>query len=204
MIRIVLSLMCCLAAHAAQAADEPPAAPEILSMDQARYPAEDLLPGIEASVELDMQVSAAGSVDGVRVARTSGYPPLDKAAVDAARTAKFRPMLDRDGKPQAVRVSLPYSFARSMLALQRPCVGFNNEITEFLRFNPGKPRDQVQSVSTIRGLLMAGVVNRKDAPLDLAAVNRVSAVVDAVIEECRAHPDMELPKAIKAASAKVK
>lgn len=52
--------------------------------------------GIEASVVLWVFVDRSGEVTRVRVAETSGYATLDRAAAKVARTMEFVPAVNRD------------------------------------------------------------------------------------------------------------
>lgn len=47
--------------------------------------------GEQGDVVLELEVNAAGRVEGVRVVRSSGFSELDDAAVRAARAARFTP-----------------------------------------------------------------------------------------------------------------
>ena len=47
--------------------------------------------GEQGDVVLEIRVNAEGTVDGVKVAVSSGFAELDEAAVKAARAAKFSP-----------------------------------------------------------------------------------------------------------------
>lgn len=54
-----------------------------------------------------MRVSAAGTVDSVRIARTSGYGPFDRAMLDVARSARFKPgTIDKQPVPMWVELPL--------------------------------------------------------------------------------------------------
>jgi protein TonB len=48
------------------------------------YPPEAIARGLEGEVRLILRLAADGSVDGVSIAASSGYPVLDNAAVKAA------------------------------------------------------------------------------------------------------------------------
>jgi protein TonB len=62
------------------------------------YPPEARARGWEGDVVLRIRVSSAGLVEEVEVEVTSGHAILDAAAVEAARTWRFRPALE-DGRP---------------------------------------------------------------------------------------------------------
>ena len=65
--------------------------------------------GEQGEVLVELDVNADGGVDSVRVVRSSGFAELDRAAVQAARTARFEPA--RSGESSvASTVRLPLSF----------------------------------------------------------------------------------------------
>jgi len=55
------------------------------------YPRESRQRGEQGDVTLEIDVNAQGTVDDVRVAKSSGFPLLDEAAIIAARAARFTP-----------------------------------------------------------------------------------------------------------------
>lgn len=76
----------------------PPAPPNIERTTAAlvqyappRYPESARSRGVEGSVSIEVTVLADGTVDDVRVVRSSGAAVLDRAAVRAVRGWKFRP-----------------------------------------------------------------------------------------------------------------
>ena len=64
----------------------------------------------EGKTTLRVRIEADGGVSKVEVARSSGYPVLDAAAVRAIRNWVFTPAL-KDGKPTAITVRLPVRFS---------------------------------------------------------------------------------------------
>jgi protein TonB len=100
-------------APAAQAA---PAAPKTISSGaqylqppQPEYPAQSRRLGEEGRVILRVLLDEAGRVGQVQVQKSSGFPRLDQAAIDAVQRARFKPHLE-DGRPLAVYVMVPISF----------------------------------------------------------------------------------------------
>jgi len=73
------------------------------------YPRESRQRDEEGDVTLEIDVNAQGAVDDVRVAKSSGFPLLDEAAVKAARTARFSPAKSH-GRPVASTVRLALDF----------------------------------------------------------------------------------------------
>ena len=65
--------------------------------------------GEQGDVVLEIRVNAEGTVDGVKVAVSSGFAELDEAAVKAARTAKFSPARSgHDPVASTVRLKLQF------------------------------------------------------------------------------------------------
>lgn len=91
------------------AAEPPPPAPTlaaIVKFVEPRYPraARDL--GIEGVVVLQVVVAADGSLESVDVAKSSGSALLDRAAIAAVESWKFRPATVR-GEPVRSTLRLP-------------------------------------------------------------------------------------------------
>ena len=70
-----------------------------------RYPAESIRAHEAGRPTITICVSAAGTIDSVQLAQSSGFPRLDQAAVDIGKEARFRPAM-REGKPMPF--CLPY------------------------------------------------------------------------------------------------
>jgi protein TonB len=65
--------------------------PDYLHAPQPRYPATALRAGWEGTTVLRVEVFANGTPGSVQVVESSGHKVLDKAAIEAVRTAKFQP-----------------------------------------------------------------------------------------------------------------
>jgi protein TonB len=63
--------------------------------------------GQNGVVEVELTVTEAGKVSCVRVAKTSGYPLLDEAALRALARTRFEPAR-RDGTP------IPYTYCQAV------------------------------------------------------------------------------------------
>jgi TonB family protein len=72
------------------------------------YPSAARADGVEATVRLELIVSASGAVEEARVVQSAGHD-LDEAAVTAARKFRFSPAL-RHGHPVRVRMSWTVEF----------------------------------------------------------------------------------------------
>ncbi|MEO6984526.1 MAG: energy transducer TonB [Paralcaligenes sp.] len=65
--------------------------------------------GEQGRVIVRVSISAQGSVVGVSVRTSSGYSRLDSAALDAARSARFKPYTE-NGVAYAAMVDIPFDF----------------------------------------------------------------------------------------------
>ena len=83
-----------------KAASAPTVAPRQARLDAPPKPRRNIKPdypkgarqrGEQGDVVLEIRVNAEGTVDGVKVAVSSGFAELDEAAIKAARTARFSP-----------------------------------------------------------------------------------------------------------------
>lgn len=73
------------------------------------YPAESRTANEQGTVMLSVAVDAAGRPTSVSVAKSSGFPRLDRSAREAVQRWRFKPAL-RDGVPQASSVIVPVRF----------------------------------------------------------------------------------------------
>lgn len=83
--------------------------PRAVSNRPPAYPNEAVLRRLEGSVSLRLHVSSEGVVTAVDVARSSGHPLLDAAAVRAVRTWRYEPAR-RGGAAVACYVSVQIDF----------------------------------------------------------------------------------------------
>lgn len=72
-----------------------------------RYPHDELKAGHQGTVTMKFQVMADGTVASSRVARTSGFPALDEAALSALDKCRFKPAR-KDGQPVPAWTSVQY------------------------------------------------------------------------------------------------
>jgi len=115
-------------AHAQEArrdASAPPApapvvtrAPELIEAVAPEYPAEALAAKLEATVPIEIDIDATGSVAAVRVAAPVGHG-FDEAAVAAAKQYKFRPA-EIDGKPGAITIETSIHFRLETVTVPEP------------------------------------------------------------------------------------
>jgi periplasmic protein TonB len=73
------------------------------------YPAESRAAKEQGTVLLSVAVDAAGRPTGVSVAKSSGFPRLDRSAQEGVQRWRFKPAL-RNGVPQASSVIVPVRF----------------------------------------------------------------------------------------------
>jgi protein TonB len=73
------------------------------------YPTSSLRNGEEGTVVLALMVNASGKVDSAKVAKSSGYRSLDRAAQTALSLCKFQPAMD-NGQPQAGWAQIAYNW----------------------------------------------------------------------------------------------
>lgn len=99
--RVLAGLLALVITGSAYAAPPPPPPPPF-PPGQADAPGSRIVVLI---VDLDIE----GTVTGVELEKSSGFPELDSAALDAATRWHFDP-LQRDGKPIAGKARVPVSF----------------------------------------------------------------------------------------------
>ncbi len=87
----------------------PESPPRQLSQDSFEYPEELWDAQVEGQTMLRLFISDRGSVDTVRVEKTSGYAAFDSAALSGGRGLRFRPAT-RGGKAVAAWFILPVKF----------------------------------------------------------------------------------------------
>lgn len=73
------------------------------------YPPSSRLAGEEGEVMLEATIDINGLPSVIVLRRSSGYPALDNAAIDAAKGARFRPYIV-NGKLQPFTIRIPFSF----------------------------------------------------------------------------------------------
>ena len=83
--------------------------PKELRQPSVQYPPISYDNAEEGTVTLLLTVQMDGSISDIRIARSSGYPRLDTAAVRSLRQAKFQPATCH-GKPIAMRIHQSFVF----------------------------------------------------------------------------------------------
>ncbi len=88
-----------------------PASPDQLHRNKPPvYPEAAAMRGEQGEVDVVIHVSPSGLPFGVDVARSSGYPALDQAAVHAVQTWRFVPAV-KDGQPIPSEVPMHFVFS---------------------------------------------------------------------------------------------
>lgn len=82
--------------------------PKLVTFVEAPYPESEKAAGKQASVVLQIAISASGSVDRVQVVQSAGAA-FDAAAVQAVRAFVFEPA-EIDDKPAPIRIQYRYDF----------------------------------------------------------------------------------------------
>jgi len=77
-----------------------------------RYPAEAKRQGLRGEAHVSFTVSAGGGLSGVRLARSSGSPVLDKAALETVRRAAPFPAIPKEAGRSSWAFTVPLAFAR--------------------------------------------------------------------------------------------
>ena len=83
--------------------------PKELRQPLVQYPPISYDNAEEGTVTLLLAVQTDGSISDIRIARSSGHPRLDAAAVRSLRRAKFQPATCH-GKPIAMRIHQSFVF----------------------------------------------------------------------------------------------
>ena len=93
----------------ADACDEPPAKPKLVSRPNPTYTDAARAAGVSGKVRVEITVDEQGRVVSVRVIQGLGYG-LDESALAAARALTFEPAV-RCGKPSAATFKIGFNFA---------------------------------------------------------------------------------------------
>jgi protein TonB len=83
--------------------------PQVIERHQPEYPSDALQAHEEGEVRLQVTLDAIGNVDEVRIAHGSGSHSLDRAAIDAVRTWRYRPAR-RAGQSVSATVEVSVDF----------------------------------------------------------------------------------------------
>lgn len=84
------------------------------------YPVESLRAKESGKTMLALCISETGAIESIKVAKSSGFPRLDQAAIAIARDYSFKPAM-LHGKPVAVCINYGISFSlNSLPQVQRP------------------------------------------------------------------------------------
>lgn len=95
-------------------------APTLLKSVEPTFPVDQLDAGTGASVVMDIDIAADGTVAAVKVVQSAG-PSFDDAAVAAARQLVFTPA-EVDGQPAPVRIQFTSNFTVQQQVVEAPVV----------------------------------------------------------------------------------
>ncbi len=85
------------------------ALPQLIKRVEPEYPEEAKRKGWQGKVFLRALVDTNGKVTDVEIMRSSGYPCLDSAAIEAAKKFEFKPAVE-DGVKKATYIVIPFKF----------------------------------------------------------------------------------------------
>lgn len=192
-----------VALHAFGIAHESKAqSPQLISVTEPVYPKDEMLPGVEGRPEFQGTITVEGAVENIKLVRSSGFPPIDKAAEVSLGTAKFKPGMDKEGRPVARTVILPVEVIRTPTNVERPCLWFNNELAEFVRFNPTLGINELKSINVIRGAYISGIFG--GSPMGVSErMKNATKLVDETVKQCKETPDTAVLAVIRAAAKKL-
>ncbi|MBT2325899.1 energy transducer TonB [Variovorax paradoxus] len=98
-------------AHIGCASERPVTKPRVTAASSCvpRYPAEAKRNGMQGKVVARVMVEPSGTVSSVEIGRTSGFPVLDRAAMEAAKCQRYEPGT-LGGVPSAMWTEFPVNF----------------------------------------------------------------------------------------------
>jgi TonB family protein len=124
--------------------------PKLVAFIEAPYPDSEKAAGKQASVVLQIAISATGTVDNVVVIQSAG-PAFDQAAIDAVRQFKFEPA-EIDDTPAPIKIQYRYEF---MLKEEAPTTGILEGVV--------KARSTGEPMAGVRIELDNGLLTETDA-----------------------------------------
>lgn len=164
-------------------------AQRLISIAEQQYPA-GVLPHMDAIVLVALTITADGRPEGATVSESSGFPPFDQSALATVATARFAPAVDKDGKSVASRAVFPVRYGAESFTVDRKCRGLNNEMKEFVRFNPRLRPDATKSVVDIKKYLVDGQFRGEVSPGSTvkSRTERLAMIWELIVEQCADEP----------------
>jgi protein TonB len=83
--------------------------PRVLNWTEPKYPEVARQQGVEGTVALLLTIEADGSLEAVKLAKSSGHSALDDAAAGHVKSLTFSPAL-KDGEPRAMTIRFKVKF----------------------------------------------------------------------------------------------
>lgn len=212
-----LLLPACLWAVAAFAQAPPAAEPPGLRLLEAPppdYPEAERAARHQGRVDLRLRLTRSGNVESAEVARSSGYPALDQAALEAARRWKFAPLgrapltVERpvqfslgapDGNASAAHAGALSRPALDAL-LRQPCSRVNDEAQKFRHAHPDGNLADMQTFRASAGMLF---IDANAQPMDarLKLFGSLQQAWPMVLQRCAAEPAAVYGEVMKRALA---
>jgi TonB family protein len=84
------------------------------------YPMKEKEAGHSGIVHIAIKISADGNLAKAKISRSSGFPKLDKSALEAVKKGKFLPAKDASGQPVGSEGIVPISFVTEIGSTPSP------------------------------------------------------------------------------------
>jgi TonB family protein len=130
------------------------AEPKVLEHDPPVYPPAEEAARHGGRVVVRVNVSEAGLAESVAVDTSSGFPALDQAVVDAAKTWRFVPATDDVGKAVAgsAKFALMFTPPIRKLDMKKTCAETTQEVASLRAQDPDARLDQIPSLGALMDL----------------------------------------------------
>ena len=148
---IGLLAVCALLSHVALAQATRPKA---IEQHPPAYPPAEEAARHGGRVTVRVGVKQDGIIENVEVIKSTGYPALDQAAIDAVKTWRFAPATDEQGKPVASTLSFALNFKPPPRELDfaSTCAQVNEQVAALRAAAPDAGIDQVPAYGAIKDL----------------------------------------------------
>jgi len=181
------------------------------------YPNEARRKGQEGTAVVHVAIPSSGVPARVSISRSSGFPLLDKAAVEALEATRYRPF--HDDVDQLVTTLVPVKFSLTQRVegnrstarfFTRSCRDFNDEVAAYRTAAPGAPIENMggfdRALNEMQALLqlepplssIARAKSREERRGDYAAA--FPGIFASTVERCRRNPASTYGNAIIDAS----
>lgn len=96
---------------------------------------------------------------------------------------------------------LPIDVQQSPTSVDRPCLWFNIELTQFARFNPTLGVNDLKSVQVIRSAYISALFGGEPAGMT-GRILSAGRLMDETLKQCKATPDITVLAVLRAAVKK--